>query len=278
MRIRDARPPSASAAPVALAFAREGPPCLGTRYDEAKLADLKRAGIAEVAKLDAPRQRQRYAAMAKRAGKTDIPASCGRLRASWTVLDCSDEDWDFPSTSRKSMHRTIPPFCRACWSGPRLDRQHFSSAAGVFKAAPNRYVSVRRRPAFAARNPRGRRLLSLPRAVRCKFICPGPIDNALMLSTGRGGPAPADVSFHRAATDGTVGTAARSLRSPSTLATDESAFTTVVALSLTSWRFQRTPQPEEPRLRGRLERLGPGPHPWLRDGGKRASLTMRNSE
>src|SRR5437763_11832022 len=55
----------------ALAFAREGAIVFATDIDEAKLATLESDGVAQVAKLDA-RDSAAVAAMAKRAGSTDI--------------------------------------------------------------------------------------------------------------------------------------------------------------------------------------------------------------
>ena len=81
-----------------------------TDIDETKLGALKSEGIAEVAKLDA-RDSAAVAAMAKRAGKTDILLNAAGFVHHGTVLDCSDEDWDFSfDLNVKSMHRTIRAF------------------------------------------------------------------------------------------------------------------------------------------------------------------------
>src|SRR5262245_25749139 len=78
----------------ALAFAREGATVFATDLDEGKLADLKKGGIAETAKLDA-RDSAAVAAIAKRAGKTDILLNAAGFVHHGTILDCSDEDFDF---------------------------------------------------------------------------------------------------------------------------------------------------------------------------------------
>src|SRR2546429_9782400 len=91
----------------AVAFAREGATVFATDIDEAKLAALKSEGIAEVAKLDA-RDSAAVAAMAKRAGKTDILLNAAGFVHNGTILDCSEEDWDFSfDLTAKSMHPTI---------------------------------------------------------------------------------------------------------------------------------------------------------------------------
>src|SRR5260370_22760300 len=94
----------------ALAFAREGATVFATDIDETKLADLKSEGIAEVAKLDA-RDSTAVAAMAKRAGKTDILLNAAGFVHHGTVLDCSDEDCDFSfDLNVKTVHRAIRSF------------------------------------------------------------------------------------------------------------------------------------------------------------------------
>src|SRR5437899_12284687 len=97
----------------ALAFAREGATVFATDLDETKLADPKREGIAEIAKLDA-RDSAAVAAIAKRAGPTDILLNAAGFVHHGTVLDCSDQDFDFSfDPNVKSMHRTIRAFLPA---------------------------------------------------------------------------------------------------------------------------------------------------------------------
>src|SRR5258708_32507286 len=94
----------------AIAFAREGATVFATDIDEKGLAPLKSEGIAEVARLDA-RDSAAVAAIAKRAGPVDILLNAAGFVHHGTVLDCSDEDWDFSfDLNVKSMHRTIRSF------------------------------------------------------------------------------------------------------------------------------------------------------------------------
>src|ERR1700749_3294368 len=97
----------------ALAFAREGATVFATDIDEQKLALLTREGVAEVAKLDG-RDSAAVTAMAKRVGKVDILLNAAGFVHHGTVLECSDEDWDFSfDLNVKSMHRTIRAFLPA---------------------------------------------------------------------------------------------------------------------------------------------------------------------
>ena len=91
----------------AIAFAREGATVFATDIDEKGLAQLAKDGVSEVARLDV-RDSAAVAAMAKRVGKVDILLNAAGFVHNGTVLDCSDEDWDFSfDLNVKSMHRTI---------------------------------------------------------------------------------------------------------------------------------------------------------------------------
>ena len=143
----------------AVAFAREGATVFATDIDEAKLEALKSEGIAEVARLDA-RDSAAVAAMAKRAGKTDILLNAAGFVHHGTVLDCSDEDWDFSfDLNVKSMHRTIRAFLPGMLESGKGTIVNISSAAGVVKAAPNRYVYGATKAAVAALTQVGGRRL-----------------------------------------------------------------------------------------------------------------------
>src|ERR1041385_5462248 len=122
----------------AVAFAREGADVFATDIDEEKLALLKQDGVASVAKLDV-RDSAAVEAIAKRAGTADILLNAAGFVHYGTVLDCSGADWDFSfDLNVKSMHRTIRAFLPGMLAAGHASMVNISSAAGVFKAAPNR--------------------------------------------------------------------------------------------------------------------------------------------
>src|SRR6202048_2316616 len=134
----------------ALAFAREGATVFATDIDEKSLALLVEDGVSEVARLDV-RDSAAVAAMAKRAGKVDILLNAAGFVHHGTALECSDEDWDFSfDLNVKSMHRTIRAFLPVMLESGHGSIVNISSAAGVFKAAPNRYVYGATNAAVAA--------------------------------------------------------------------------------------------------------------------------------
>src|SRR5205823_2866383 len=91
------------------------------------------------------------AAIAKRAGPTDILLNAAGFVHHGTVLDCSDQDFDFSvDLNVKSMHRTIRAFLPDMLEAGSGTIVNISSAAGVVKAAPNRYVYGATKAAVAA--------------------------------------------------------------------------------------------------------------------------------
>jgi len=211
----------------AVAFAREGASVFGTDIDEKGLGALKSEGIAEVAKLDV-RDTAAVNAMARRVGKIDILLNAAGFVHNGTLLDCSDEDFDFSfDLNVKSMHRTIRAFLPAMLeSGGAI--VNISSAAGVFKAAPNRYVYGATKAAVAALT-RSVAVDFIGKRIRCNCICPGTIETPSMLQrAAAAGPGGREMFVSRQPM-GRLGTAEEIAALAVYLASDESAFTTGVA-------------------------------------------------
>ena len=121
------------------------------------------------------------AAMAKRVGKIDILLNAAGFVHHGTVLECSDEDWDFSfDLNVKSMHRTIRAFLPGMLASGGGSIVNISSAAGVFKAAPNRYVYGATKAAVAALT-RAVAVDFITKGIRCNCICPGTIETPSML-------------------------------------------------------------------------------------------------
>jgi 2-dehydro-3-deoxy-L-fuconate 4-dehydrogenase len=212
----------------AVAFAREGASVFATDIDDKGLASLKSEGIADVAKLDA-RDTAAVNALAKRASKTDILLNAAGFVHHGTVLECSDEDFDFSfDLNVKSMHRTIRAFLPAMLESGGGAIVNISSAAGVFKAAPNRYVYGATKAAVAALT-RSIAVDFIDKGIRCNCICPGTIETPSMLQrAAAAGPGGREMFVSRQPM-GRLGTADEIAALAVYLASDESAFTTGVA-------------------------------------------------
>jgi 2-keto-3-deoxy-L-fuconate dehydrogenase len=212
----------------AVAFAREGATVFATDIDEKGLALLGKEGVTEVARLDV-RDSSAVAAMARRVGKIDILLNAAGFVHNGTVLECSDEDWDFSfDLNVKSMHRTIRAFLPAMLESGRGSIVNISSAAGVFKAAPNRYVYGATKAAVAALT-RAVATDFVAKGIRCNCICPGTIETPSMLDrAAAAGPGGRDMFVSRQPM-GRLGTAEEIAALAVYLASDESSFTTGVA-------------------------------------------------
>src|SRR6266478_7021210 len=212
----------------AVAFAREGASVFATDIDEKGLAALRNDGVSEVARLDV-RDSAAVAAMAKRIGKVDILLNAAGFVHHGTILDCSDEDWDFSfDVNVKSMHRTIRAFLPLMLEGGGGSIVNIASAAGVVKAAPNRYVYAATKAAVAALT-RSVACDFVGRRIRCNCICPGTIETPSMLErAAAAGPGGREMFIARQPM-GRLGTAEEIASLAVYLASDESAFTTGVA-------------------------------------------------
>src|SRR3984885_5543636 len=94
----------------AVTFAREGATVIATDIDEKGLATLAKEDVAEGTRLDV-RHPADVNAFARRVGKIDILLTAAGFVPHGTIMDCSEEDWDFSfDLNVKSMHRTIKAF------------------------------------------------------------------------------------------------------------------------------------------------------------------------
>ena len=213
----------------AVAFAREGATVFATDIDEAKLAPLKNEGVTEVAKLDA-RDSAAVAAIATRAGKTDILLNAAGFVHHGTILDCSEEDWDFSfDLNVKSMHRTIKSFLPGMIASGGGSIVNIASAAGAVKAAPNRYVYSATKAAVAALT-RSVAIDFIDKGIRCNSICPGTIETPSMLDRAAAAGPQGKEMFIARQKMGRLGTAEEIANMAVYLGSDESAFTTGVDL------------------------------------------------
>lgn len=211
----------------AILFAREGAHVIATDVDDAALATLTAEGVAETARLDA-RDTAAVNALAARAGPIDVLLNAAGFVHHGTVLDCTEDDWDFSfDLNVKSMHRTIRAFLPAMLtSGGSII--NIASAAGVFKAAPNRYVYSATKAAVAALT-RAVAVDFIGNGIRCNCICPGTIETPSMLGRAAALGAGGREMFVNRQPMGRLGTADEVAQLALYLASDESSFTTGVA-------------------------------------------------
>lgn len=209
----------------AIAFAREGASVIATDIDDKGFPDLKKHGVTETFTLDV-RDSNAVNDAARRVGTINVLLNAAGFVHHGTVLQCPDEDWDFSfDLNVKSMHRTIRAFLPKMIEGGGGSIVNIASAAGVLKAAPNRYAYGATKAAVAALT-RAVAVDFIGKGIRCNCICPGTIETPSML--GRAAAAGPDgmKNFIARQPMGRLGTAEEMAALVVYLASDESSFTT----------------------------------------------------
>ena len=214
----------------AIAFAREGARVVASDLDAASMAGLKEAGIAECVALDA-RHTSAIEAIARRLGPVDVLFNAAGFVHHGTVLDTSEEAWDFSfDLNVKSMHRTIKAFLPGMLAKGRGSIINIASAVGASKAAPNRYVYGATKAAVVGLT-KAVAMDFIAKGIRCNAICPGTIETPSLearikaLARQMGGEDEARRMFLARQPMGRLGTAEEMAHIAVYLASDESLYT-----------------------------------------------------
>ncbi len=158
----------------ALAMADEGAQVFATDINDATLANLSHPNLTTFV-LDV-RDNASVRAGVDRA-QPDVLFNCAGFVHHGTVLDATDEEWDFAfDLNVTSMFRTI----RAALPG-MLERGHgsiinMSSALGSKLGAPNRFVYGATKAAVLGIT-KSVALDYITRGIRCNAICPGTVES-----------------------------------------------------------------------------------------------------
>jgi 2-keto-3-deoxy-L-fuconate dehydrogenase len=162
---------------IAEACATEGASVIATDVDENKLDGIKSA---KRLKLDV-RSTASVETLAKQIaaefGALDVLVNCAGYVHHGSVLDCSEQDWDFSfDLNVKSMHRTIRAFLPGMLEKKAGSIVNISSAVSSIRGVPDRYAYGATKAA----------VIGLTKAVAADFvrqgiranaICPGTIDS-----------------------------------------------------------------------------------------------------
>jgi 2-keto-3-deoxy-L-fuconate dehydrogenase len=218
------------------AFAREGAEVIATDVDRAKLDGLEASGAERLEALDV-RDTAAVNALAASVGPIDVLFNCAGFVHHGTVLECSEEDWDFSfDLNVKSMHRTIRAFLpgmleRAAARGKSSSIVNIASGASSVRGIPNRYVYGATKAAVIGLT-KAVAADFIRKGIRCNAICPGTVLSPSLegrieaLGKTMGGTEEARKMFVERQPMGRLGTAEEMAAVAVYLAGDESGFTT----------------------------------------------------
>ena len=224
---------------IAEAFVAEGAEVFASDLDRGKLADLEGARTADLDVRSTPAV-QVYAA---ETGPIDILVNVAGFVHHGTVLECSEDDWDFSfDLNVKSMHRTINAFLpgmlgRAAETGKAGSIINLSSGASSLKGAPYRYVYGTTKAAVIGLT-KSVAVDFIRKGIRCNAICPGTVQSPSLdtrideLGNRMGGREKAIEMFVARQPMGRLGEAAEVAALAVYLASDESSFTTGTAIPI----------------------------------------------
>jgi len=214
---------------IAEAFLAEGAKVWATDLDLSKLSTLSGATTRA---LDV-RSTAAINALAEETGPIDILVNAAGYVHHGSVLECSDEDWDFSfDVNVKSMHRTIKAFVPGMLQRGNASIVNISSGASSVRGLPNRHAYGASKAAVIGLT-KAVAADFMRRGVRANAICPGTVDSpsldgriaALAAQTGRT-QAEVRKDFENRQPIGRLGTPMEIAMLAVHLAGDESSFTT----------------------------------------------------
>src|SRR3989449_4091221 len=178
---------------IAEAFAAEGARVIATDLEEKKLEGIKSV---KRRKLDV-RSTAAIEALAKETatefGALDVLVNCAGYVHHGSVLDCSEQDWDFTfDLNVQSMHRTIKAFLPGMLEKKAGAIVNISSAVSSIRGVPDRYAYGASKAAVIGLT-KAVAADFIKKGIRVNAICPGTIESpslderiaALSQSTGQ---------------------------------------------------------------------------------------------
>jgi len=219
----------------AVAFAAQGARVIATDINAEALASLQQQIGCTTRVLDVTRTEAVQAAAAE-LGPVDVLFNGAGFVHAGTLLDCTDEEWDFAfDLNVRSQWRTIRALLPGMLAQGRGSIINVSSVAGSIKGAPRRFVYGTTKAAVVGLT-KSVAADFVGQGIRCNAICPGTVMSpslqvriqAQAQASGRS-LAQVEAGFVERQPMGRLGRAEEIAALAVYLASDESSFTTGTA-------------------------------------------------
>ena len=160
---------------IALALAAEGAEVVASDLDAEKLSGLAAAGIA-TRPLDVTDQ-DRIDRLAAELGELDVLCNIAGFVHDGTVLDCSEQEWDFAfDLNVKSMFRMIKAFLPGMLARGGGSIVNMASVASSIRGLPNRCAYGTSKAAVIGLT-KSVAADFIRRGIRCNAVCPGTVES-----------------------------------------------------------------------------------------------------
>ena len=161
----------------ALAMAAEGARVIATDINAENLASLARESAAiSTRRLDVL-DSAGILACAADVGALDILFNCAGFVDGGSILDCSEEAWDFSfNLNAKAMYQMIRAFLPAMLDNGGASIINMSSVASSVAGVPNRFVYGASKAAVIGLT-KAVAADFVTRGIRCNAICPGTVES-----------------------------------------------------------------------------------------------------
>ena len=218
----------------ALAMAQEGARVIATDINEDALETLvvEAPGI-ECRMLDVL-DKQAIDELASNVGVVDALFNCAGYVHNGTILDCTDDDWDFAfnlnAKAQYWMIQAVLPAMLEAGSGSIIN---MSSLASSMKGVPMRFVYTASKAAVLGIT-KSVAAEYVTQGIRCNAICPGTVNSPSLEERlhAQGDYEEARAAFVARQPMGRIGTAEEIAALVVYLASDESAYTSGQALAI----------------------------------------------